>query len=211
MKLCGLKKSISRQRGITIMEILAYIILFAGFLTMAYRTVNVSSRGIIALQNNTYDIIRVTKAGEQWRQDIREAVSSPVTQSQELDSPPRAEQITREDGVEGFDGNPIPEILPLIPETQTERIQITYLKIEKASHTIWYAFREGSVYRKDSRQPDHWEVVLEENAASSTMASELRGQTVVWRWELALKTKYQDVLTRPIFSFLAVPRKAQKP
>ena len=210
MKLCGLKKSISRQRGITIMEILAYIILCAGFLTLAYRTVTVSSQEIIALHDNAYDIIRVTKAGERWRQDIREAVSSPVTQSQELDSPPRAEQITREDGVEGFDGNPIPEILPLIPETQTERIQITYLIIEKASKTIWYAFRQGKVYRQDSLLPDNWELILKD-VATSNMASESRGEAAAWRWELELKTARQDTLIRPLFSFLAVPRKAQKP
>ena len=210
MKLCGLKKSISRQRGITIMEMLAYIILCAGFLTLAYRTVTVSSQEIIALHDNAYDIIRVTKAGERWRQDIREAVSSPVTQSQELDSPPRAEQITREDGVEGFDGNPIPEILPLIPETQTERIQITYLIIEKASKTIWYAFRQGKVYRQDSLLPDNWELILKD-VATSNMASESRGEAAAWRWELELKTARQDTLTRPLFSFLAVPRKAQKP
>ena len=210
MKLCGLKKSISRQRGITIMEMLAYIILCAGFLTLAYRTVTVSSQEIIALHDNAYDIIRVTKAGERWRQDIREAVSSPVTQSQELDSPPRAEQITREDGVEGFDGNPIPEILPLIPETQTERIQITYLIIEKASKTIWYAFRQGKVYRQDSLLPDNWELILKD-VATSNMASESRGEAAAWRWELELKTARQDTLIRPLFSFLAVPRKAQKP
>tara|TARA_B100001971_G_C18197556_1_gene542460 strand:+ start:880 stop:1512 length:633 start_codon:yes stop_codon:yes gene_type:complete len=210
MKLCGLKKSISRQRGITIMEMLAYIILCAGFLTLAYRTVTVSSQEIIALHDNAYDIIRVTKAGERWRQDIREAVSSPVTQSQELDSPPRAEQITREDGVEGFDGNPIPEILPLIPETQTERIQITYLIIEKASKTIWYAFRQGKVYRQDSLLPDNWELILKD-VATSNMASESRGEAAAWRWELELKTARQDTLTRPLFSFLAVSRKGQKP
>ena len=183
MKLSGTRKSSKGQRGFTVMEMLAYIILFVGLLSFAYRAVTASSRGIGALQNNAYDIIRVTKAGEQWRQDIREAVRAPqVTQSS----------------------------LPN-PQDAAKKIQVTYLQIINSSHTIWYAFREGSVYRKDSRQPDHWEVVLEENAASSTMASELRGQTVVWRWELALKTKYQDVLTRPIFSFLAVPRKAQKP
>ena len=183
MKLSGTRKSINRLRGITYVELLAYMILFAAFLAFAYRVVHVNASESRAIHNNASDIIRVTKAGERWRQDIREAVRSPqVTQS----------------------------FLPN-PQTAAEKIQITYLQIVKSSHTIWYAFREGSVYRKDSRQPDHWEVVLEENAAISTMASELRGQTVVWRWELALKTKYQDVLTRPIFSFLAVPRKAQKP
>ena len=210
MKLSGTRKFSKGQRGFTVMEMLAYIILFVGLLSFAYRAVTASSRGIGALQNNAYDIIRVTKAGEQWRQDIREAVSSPVTQSQELDSPPRAEQITREDGVEGFDGNPIPEILPLIPEPQTERIQITYLIIEKASKTIWYAFRQGKVYRQDSLLPDNWELILKD-VATSNMASESRGEAVAWRWELELKTARQDTLTRPLFSFLAVPRKAQKP
>ena len=205
MKLCALKKSISNQRGITIIEMLAYVILCAGFLTMAYRTVNVSSQGIMALQDNAYDIIRVTKAGERWRQDIRESVSPPVGQSQKLDSPPRIEQITNDDGIEG-----VPETLPLIQETNAEKIQITYLKIEKSEKTIWYAFRQGKVYRKDSLAPESWELVLKDVVASN-MVSESRGEVSAWRWEIELKTTRKDVLTRPLFSFISVPIKAQKP
>ncbi len=183
MKLSGTRKSIKGQRGITIIELLAYMILFTAFLAFAYRVVHVNASESRAIHNNASDIIRVTKAGERWRQDIREAVRSPqVTQS----------------------------FLPN-PQTAAEKIQITYLQIVKSSHTIWYAFREGSLYRGNDRQSDHWEVVLEENAASSTMTSELRGQTVVWRWELELKVTREAALTRPLFSFLAVPGKEQKP
>jgi len=183
MKLCGLKKSVSSQRGITIIEMLAYVILCAGFLTMAYRTVTVSSRGIMALQNNTFDIIRVTKAGERWRQDIRDAEMTP--------------QVTH---------SSLPN-----PENEAEEVHVTYLQIVNSSHTVWYAFRENTVYRKDSRLPNYWEVVLEENVAASNMTSERRGQTVFWSWELELKTKYQDVLTRPLFSFISVPGKGLAP
>tara|TARA_B100001123_G_C15041489_1_gene919686 strand:- start:140 stop:757 length:618 start_codon:yes stop_codon:yes gene_type:complete len=205
MKLCGFKKSVSSQRGLTIIEMLAYVILCAGFLAMAYRTVTVSSRGIMALQDNAYDIIRVTKAGERWRQDIREAISPPVEQSQQLDSPPRVEQMTNDDGIEG-----VPETLPLILEAKAEKIQITYLKIEKSEKTIWYAFRQGKVYRKDSLAPESWELVLK-NVAASNMVSESRGEASVWRWEIELKTTRKDILTRPLFSFISVPIKAQKP
>ena len=104
MNLSGIRKSIKGQRGFTVMEVLAYVILFVAFLSFAYRAVSASSRGIGSLQNNAYDIIRVTKAGERWRQDIRESVStSEVTQTSVLDqSFSSVEQITREDGVEGL-------------------------------------------------------------------------------------------------------------
>jgi len=183
MNLSGTRKSIKDQRGISFVELLAYMILFAAFLAFTYRVVHVNSSEARAIHNNASDIIRVTRAGERWRQDIREAVSFPkVIKSS------------------------IPD-----PQNAAGKIQIIYLQIVKSSHVISYAFREGSVYRGDSRQPGHWEVIFEEKAVSSTMASESRGDTSIWRWELELKTKYQDVLTRPIFSFLAVPRKGQKP
>ena len=183
MKLSESKKSIKNQRGITYIELLAYFALFAAFLTFAYRAVTASSRGVGALQNNAYDIIRVTKAGERWRQDIRESVSLPQVTQSSLSN----------------------------PQGEAIKIQITALQIVKPSRTIWYAFHEGGVYRKDSRLPDHWEVVLEENVAASAMTSELRGKTAVWRWELELKTTREAALTRPVFSFISVPGKGQKP
>ena len=215
MNLSGICKSFKGQRGFTIMEMLAYVILFAAFLTFAYRVVTASFREIGTLQNNAYDIIRVTKAGERWRQDIRDAVSTPeVTQTSELDqSFSSVEQITREDGVEGLGidrNNTIPEELPIIPAPKPKEIQVANIKIVKASKTIWYAFRKGKVYRKDSLAPESWELILKDVAASN-MASESRGETVAWSWELELQTTRQDVLTRPLFSFLAVPGKGQKP
>ena len=183
MKLSESKNSVKDQRGIMYVELLAYFALFAAFLAFTYRVVNANSRAIVAIQNNAYEIIRVTKAGERWRKDVREAVKSPHV---------------------------IQTALPN-PAEPADTIQITALQIDKSSGSVWYAFNEGSVYRKDSRQPGHWEVVLEETAASSTMASERRWQTVVWRWELELKTTRQDALTQPIFSFLSVSRKVQSP
>ena len=101
MKLSGTRKSIKGQRGITIIELLAYMILFTAFLAFAYRVVHVNASESRAIHNNASDIIRVTKAGERWRQDIREAVRSPqVTQSS----------------------------LPN-PQTAAEKIQVTYLQI----------------------------------------------------------------------------------
>ncbi len=215
MNLSGRRKSVKGQRGFTVMEMLVYVILFAAFLSFAYRAVTASSRGIGVLQNNTYEIIRVTRAGERWRQDIRDAVSTPeVTQTSELDqSFSSVEQITSEDGVEGLgiDGNhTILEELPSIPAPKPKTIQVAIIKIEKASKTIWYIFRQGKVYRKDSLLPDNRELILKDVVAS-TMASESRGETVAWRWELELKTTREDDLTRPLFSFLSVPRKVQRP
>ena len=215
MNLSVTRKSFKGQRGFTIMEMLGYVILFAAFLSFAYRAVTASSRGIGSLQNNAYDIIRVTKAGERWRQDIRESVNTPeVTQTSVLDqSFSSVEQITREDGVEGLgiDGNyTILEELPPIPALKPKTIQVANIKIEKASKTIWYTFRQGKVYRKDSLSPDNQELILRDVAASN-MASESRGEILAWRWELELKTTREDALTRPRFSFLSVPRKGENP
>ena len=215
MKLSGLKGSINRRRGITVMEALAWFALFASFLMVAYPTLRGLSSEARAVHNNASDIIRVMRAGERWRQDIREAVRPPqITQSSALNlqNPPIVQTIVKEEslgGVTDLDG--VTESLQFLSNPKPERIQITYLQIVKSSHTIWYAFREGSVYRKAGRQPDHWEVVLEKNVASSTMASESRGETVVWRWELELKTTREAALTHPLFSFLSVPQKDQSP
>jgi hypothetical protein len=215
MNLSGIRKSIKGQRGFTVMEVLAYVILFVAFLSFAYRAVSASSRGIGSLQNNAYDIIRVTSAGERWRQDIREAVSIPVvTEIMERDqSFSNFEHITREDGVEGLgiDGNStIPDELPIIPAPKPKEIKVANIKIQKGSKTIWYIFRQGKVYRKNSLTPDNLELVLK-NVATSTMTSEQRGAAVAWRWELELKVTREAALTRPLFSFLAVSEKGQKP
>ncbi len=183
MKLSGTRKSINRLRGITYVELLAYMILFAAFLAFAYRVVHVNASESRAIHNNASDIIRVTKAGERWRQDIRESVSLPQVVQSSLSN----------------------------PQHEAVKIQVTALQIVKPSQTIWYAFHEGSVYRRDSRLSDHWGVILEENVASSTMTSEQRGGVVAWRWELELKVTREAALTRPLFSFLAVPGKKQKP
>ena len=123
MNLSGRRKSVKGQRGFTVMEMFVYVILFAAFLSFAYRAVTASSRGIGVLQNNTYEIIRVTRAGERWRQDIRDAVSTPeVKQTSELDqSFSSVEQITSEDGVEGLgiDGNHVPCLAKIHHKTKS--------------------------------------------------------------------------------------------
>ena len=209
MKLSGTRKSSKGQRGFTVMEMLAYIILFVGLLSFAYRAVTASSRGIGALQNNAYDIIRVTKAGERWRQDIREAVSPPVVESQTVDIPRSDEEVILVDQKEGFDEESPTEITSFVP-VKSKTIKTTSLKIVKASNTIWYVFRQGKIYRQDRLNPENEELVLK-NVAASIMTSESRGETIAWRWEVELKTTRQDVLTRPLFSFISVPRKEQEP
>ena len=209
MRLSGTRKFSRGQRGFTIVEMLAYIILFVGFIAFAYRAVTASSRGVGALQNNAYEIIRVTKAGERWRQDIREAVSLPVVESHTVDMSRSDEEVVLVDQGEGVDEESATEITSSV-RVEPKVIKITSVKIVKTSKTIWYVFREGKIYRQDRLNPDSEELVLK-NVAASAMTSELRGKTAVWRWELELKTTREDALTRPLFSFISVPGKGLVP
>ena len=67
----------SREHAIMLVECLLYTALFlvvATIAALAYYRVDVETR---ALDRNSDDIVRVVKAGEQWRADIRAAITSP--------------------------------------------------------------------------------------------------------------------------------------
>ena len=209
MKLSDLNESINRRRGVTAMETLAWMALFASFLMIAYPTLRGLSSEARAVHNNASDIIRVMRAGERWRQDVREAVRPPqITQS----ATPMEQTIEQEEdsGIVTDLEDTETESIQFLPNPNPERIQITYLKIVKSSKTIWYAFRQGKVYRQDSLSPTHWEAVLG-RVADSSRTSEMRGETIAWRWEVELKTTREAALTHPLFSFLSVPPKDQSP
>jgi hypothetical protein len=61
-----------------------------------------------------------------------------------------------------------------------------------------------------SHLPTQWELVMDK-VNSSTMAEEQRGEVAAWRWEVELKTKTTNGPTRPLFTFLSVPKKPKNP
>jgi hypothetical protein len=71
----------SREQGIMLVECLLYIALFLVVTTVAavaYYHVEVETR---ALDRNSDDIVRAMKAGEQWRAEIRTAISPPLMEN----------------------------------------------------------------------------------------------------------------------------------
>jgi len=170
------------RRGVTLIEMLAYIVLFSAFMLVAFDMYFSSKTVARGIQGKASAIIQVMYAGERWRQDIRNATSPP--------------QITQS-------SLPNPDDLPDI-------IELTTLKIIKPSETNWYTFRGDHVFRMSSLLPTKWELVMDK-VNSSTMAEEQRGEVAAWRWEVELKTKTTNAPTRPLFTFLSVPKKPKNP
>lgn len=67
----------STRRGFSLIECLAYIAVLGTVFTMAYPAVYQSMTGSRRLRDNADDIVRVLRAGEQWRADVR-AATGPV-------------------------------------------------------------------------------------------------------------------------------------
>ena len=166
------------RRGVTLIEMLAYIVLFSAFMLVAFDMYFSSKTVARGIQGKASAIIQVMYAGERWRQDIRNATSPP--------------QITQS-------SLPNPDDLPDI-------IELTTLEIIKPSETNWYTFRGDHVFRMSSLLPTKWELVMDK-VNSSTMAEEQRGEVAAWRWEVELKTKTTNAPTRPLFTFLSVSKK----
>lgn len=166
------------RRGVTLIEVLVYIVLFSAFMLVAFNTYYSSKNQARNMQWNAIKIIQVMNAGERWRQDIRDATSPPQL---------------------------IQALLPN-PDDTPDIIELASLKIIKPSETNWYVFRGDQVFRMSSLLPTQWESVMDK-VNSSTMAEEQRGEVAAWRWEVELKTKTTNAPTRPLFTFLSVPKK----
>jgi hypothetical protein len=68
-------------RGITIIECLIYLAVFAIIMTTAYMAMYACWNNSAELNRNSDDIIRAVRAGEQWRADIRNATASPIAEA----------------------------------------------------------------------------------------------------------------------------------
>ena len=166
------------RRGVTLIEVLIYVVLFYTFMMVAADTYISGKNQARSIRWNATKIVRVMYAGERWRQDIRDAISPPQNIQSSLPN----------------------------PDDPLDIIELTSLKIIKSSETNWYAFRGDHVFRMSSHLPTRWELVMD-RVNSSTMIEEERGEVAAWRWEVELKTKTKKAQTRPLFTFLAVPKK----
>ncbi len=64
----------ARHGGFTLIECLAYMAVLFVIIGMGYAAMYRSMNASAGLRHNTDDISRTLKAGERWREDIREAV-----------------------------------------------------------------------------------------------------------------------------------------
>ena len=166
------------RRGVTLIEVLVYIVLFSAFMLVVFETYFSSKTVARDIQGKASAIIQVMYAGERWRQDIRDAISPPQNIQSSLPN----------------------------PDDPLDIIELTSLKIIKSSETNWYAFRGDHVFRMSSHLPTRWELVMD-RVNSSTMIEEERGEVAAWRWELELKTIKTNAPTLPLFTFLSVSKK----
>ena len=160
MKGAAQKFPVDGRRGVTLIEMLVYIVLFSAFMLVVFETYFSSKTVARGIQWKASAIIQVMYAGDRWRQDIRDATSPPQIIQSSL---------------------PNPDDLPVI-------IELTSLKIIKPSETNWYTFRGGHVFRMSSLLPIKWELVMAK-VDSSKMVEEQRGEVAAWRWEVGLKAK----------------------
>ena len=166
------------RRGVTLIEVLIYVVLFYTFMMVAADTYMSGKNQARSIRWNATKIVRVMYAGERWRQDIRDAISPPQNIQSSLPN----------------------------PDAPLDIIELTSLKIIKSSETNWYAFRRDRVFRMSSHLPTRWELVMDREN-SSTMIEEERGEVAAWRWEVELKTRTKKAPIDPLFTFLAVPKK----
>jgi len=77
---------------------------------------------------------------------------------------------------------------------------------------VEYRFAEGALYRRAGS--GSWGRVLEK-VRNSAMHAEVKSGVIAWHWDLELQPQTRGTTSagrmRPLFTFLAVPRTAQKP
>ena len=77
MNVSGQNFPVDGRRGVTLIELLVYIVLFSAFMLVAFDTYFSSKTVARGIQWKASAIIQVMYAGERWRQDIREATHPP--------------------------------------------------------------------------------------------------------------------------------------
>jgi hypothetical protein len=182
MNMSGRNSPVDGRRGVTLIEVLIYVVLFYTFMMVAADTYICGKNQARSIRWNATKIVRVMYAGERWRQDIRDAISPPQNIQSSLPN----------------------------PDDPLDIIELTSLKIIKSSETNWYAFRGDHVFRMSSHLPTQWELVMDK-VNGSTMVKDQRGKVAAWRWEVELKKITKKGRTRPLFTFLAAPQKPQDP
>lgn len=77
------------------------------------------------------------------------------------------------------------------------------IRIPQLRGEVTYQFHAGQL-RRQQAAGSPWTVLLP-RVQSSSMTADRRERVTGWRWELTLKTAAQQVRTKPMFSFNAVP------
>jgi len=75
------------RRGVTLIEVLIYAVLFSVFMLVASNAYISSENQARSMRWNAIKIIQVMNAGERWRQDIRDAISPPQNIQSSLPNP----------------------------------------------------------------------------------------------------------------------------
>jgi type II secretory pathway pseudopilin PulG len=78
------------------------------------------------------------------------------------------------------------------------------LRITQTNGAVAYRFSDHQILRRATASGE-WTVLLP-RVQQSEMLREPRQHVTGWRWELELKTYRQEPTTRPLFTFIAVPR-----
>ncbi len=84
----------------------------------------------------------------------------------------------------------------------------TILHMPQPNGEIAYRFTSNSILRRV--QPGPWAVILRD-VQNSAMLADRRDNVTAWRWELELQTSRKAITrTRPLFTFISVPVKANR-
>jgi hypothetical protein len=86
------------------------------------------------------------------------------------------------------------------------------LQLDGTNGHIEYRFTEGALYRRTGTGP--WGRLLEK-VRNSAMHTEASSDVIAWHWDLELQPQTRGAASagrmRPLFTFIAVPRTAEKP
>jgi len=67
-----------RTSGFTLLEMLVYMSVLAILMTVAWLAYYACTSHSLGIQSNVDDVVRAVRAGERWREDIRQATAPPT-------------------------------------------------------------------------------------------------------------------------------------
>lgn len=138
-----------RRSGFSLIEVLTYIAVLSVVSIVAYSAYHRFHRGSSDLRRSADDIVRVMRAGERWRQDIRSA-TGPITwiDSSGIVVPQRKGSV-----IYSFDSGKLTRTSePQLPVMLIPNMKSSTMRTEKRNHvTVWLWELELASARKDTR------------------------------------------------------------